>query len=102
MLATKQKHKMKLPTYQELVDGTADKAMIPSRTNSAKKKCELEVAKLEEEVASQQLKLNEACLQKELNFEDICNRCDAIDLKTRRLEQMNDILTQLFPSVTAK
>lgn len=93
---------MKLPTYQEILDGAADKSMVPFRLKSARKKAELEVATIEEEIATMQTGLNEACVQKELNFKDISNRMDKIELKERQLKQMNDIITQLFPAEISK
>ena len=77
-----------------------DKSLIPLRTKTMKKKAELEVAKLDEEIATLQANLNQACSQKELNFEDIINRMDELELKERRIKQLNDIVEQLFPADT--
>ena len=96
---------MKLLTYKELLEMTkeaVDKSMIPLRTRSMRKKAELEVAKLDEEIATLQANLNQACSQKELNFEDIINRMDELELKERRLKQLNTIVEQLFPAEDVK
>ena len=91
---------MKLPSYKEILDGATEESVKPFRMKAARKKAELKAAEIEERIAKQQEELNTACSQKELNFDDIINRMDKLELEERRLKQMNEILTQLFPDET--
>jgi len=90
---------MKLTPYAELIKmgkEAINEALAPVRANSAKKKAELEVAKLEERTATLESELNGLCAEKELNFNRIIDKLDEIDLTERRRKQMNKILSEMF------
>lgn len=89
-----------LKPFKELVAMTKEKldeAMLPLRVRAAKAKAEGEVIKLEEKLLTLEGKINEACAQKELDFSKIGDLMDEYDLTERRLKQINDLVTALFP-----
>lgn len=89
-----------LKPFKELVAMTKEKldeAMLPLRVRAAKAKAEGEVIKLEEKRLTLEGKINEACAQKELDFNKIGDLMDEYDLTERRLKQINDLVAALFP-----
>lgn len=86
--------------FKELVAMTKEKldeAMVPLRVRGAKAKAEGEVIKLEEKLINYETKINEACAKKELDFNAIGDLMDEYDLTERRLVQIKDLVTALFP-----
>jgi hypothetical protein len=86
--------------FKELVALTKEKldeALIPLRVRGAKAKAEGEVIKLEEKLISLETKINEACAQKDLNFNGIGDLMDDYDITERRLAQIKDLVEALFP-----
>lgn len=87
--------------FKELVALTKEKldeAMVPLRVRAAKAKAEGEVIKLEEKLINLETKINEACAKKELDFNAIGDLMDEYDLTERRLMQIKDLVTALFPA----
>jgi hypothetical protein len=74
-----------------------DEALAPIRARQIKAKAELEMARLEETLASGESKVLEMCTQKDINFEKLLDQLDEIALTERRLEQYKSVLVQLFP-----
>lgn len=74
-----------------------DNVLASTRANRAKKQAELEVAKLEEEIATKEAKVHELCTEKELNFSSIIVAQDNVALAERRLKQMIKIISEMFP-----
>ena len=72
--------------------------MVPLRVRAAKAKAEGEVIKLEEKLINLETKINEACAKKELDFNAIGDLMDEYDLTERRLMQIKDLVTALFPA----
>lgn len=92
---------MKLPSYQEALrmgKEALDAALVPVRANRAKKQAELEMCKLDEDIATKQAALHEACTQQELKFDRIIKLQDEIALLERRKAQYQQILDQMFPA----
>ncbi len=90
----------KLTPYKKLLTmakEAVDAALAPIRANSAKKQAELEVAKLEERVATLETELTELCSKKDLCFDRIIDKLDEIALAERRREQFNTIIAEMFP-----
>ena len=90
----------KLTPYKTLLTmgkEAIDNALAPVRSKSAKKKAELEIAKLEERVATLDSELSTICSKQELNFDSIINKLDEIALADRRRKQFNKILDEMFP-----
>jgi len=62
---------MELPSYKEVLSMGKEKlkeAMIPVRFNKARKQAELEMCKLDEDLAVKANTLQEVCSKEEVNF----------------------------------
>lgn len=91
----------KLKSFKELVSMTKEKldeTLVPLRVRAAKAKAESEVIKLEEAMINLETQINEQCAKKELDFNRIGDLMDDYDLKERRLKQINELVTALFPA----
>lgn len=91
----------KLTPYKTLLTMTKDAIdgiLASSRAKSARCKAELELAKLEEKAATIDKQIQEACSQKELNFDKLIELQDEYALNERRMEQFKTIICELFPS----
>ncbi len=92
---------VKLTPYKKLLTMAKEKideVLAIPRANSAKKQAELEMAKLDERVATLQTELTESCSVKELNFNRIIDKLDEIALAERRKKQFNKIIEEMFPN----
>lgn len=90
----------KLTPYKKLLTmgrEAIDATLAPVRSRSAKKKAELEIAKLEERVATLDSQLNTLCSEKEINFDKIIEKLDEIALTERRKKQFEKIVSEMFP-----
>lgn len=72
--------------------------LAPARVKSARMKAELEVAKLEEEIASIETEVTEAASRPDFTLAAIGLPLDRLDLANRRLKQYQEIVSQLFPA----
>lgn len=91
----------KLTPYKKMLTmakDALDATLAPVRANAAKKQAELEIAKIEERIATLQSELNEACSRKEINFEAIIAKLDDIALVERRKTQFEKIVAEMFPA----
>lgn len=91
---------MKLKPYREILKMAKDKideSLAPVRAHRAKKQAELEIAKLEEKMATKEAKVHELCSEKEINFEAILNAQDEYALMERRKKQFVKVIEELFP-----
>lgn len=91
---------MKLTPYKELLAMTKEKideALAGSRANTALCKAQLEVAKIDEALATSQGKINELCSSKELDFNAIIDQLDEVALAERRKGQFQKIMDEMFP-----
>lgn len=90
----------KIKSFKELVTLTKEKLdeqMVPLRIRSAKAKAESEKIKLEEKLISLETKIHEGCATKDINFVSVADLMDEYDLTERRLNQINNLVAQLFP-----
>jgi hypothetical protein len=78
---------------KEAVDAT----LAPVRAHAARKQAELEMAKIDERVATIESEINTLCSSKELNFEKIISKLDEIALAERRKKQFDQIISEMFP-----
>lgn len=95
---------MKLTPYKTLLTmgkEALDATLAPVRAYSAKKKAELEQAKLDERIATLETELTDTCASKDLNFDRVIEKLDEIDLAQRRRNQFGLIIAQLFPETDA-
>ena len=74
-----------------------DEALAPIRAKAARSRANLETAKIEEELVSLEGAITSLCADKDLDFDKIINKLNEYDLNTRRLEQINKIVEDLFP-----
>lgn len=91
---------MKLRPYREMLamaKEKIDESLAGVRANRAKKQAELEIAKMEEKMASQEAKISELCAAKEINFDAIINAQDEYGLMERRKKQFLKIIDEMFP-----
>lgn len=91
---------MKLKPYKEILAMAKDKVdetLAPARANRAKKQAELEIAKMEEKMASQETKIFELCADKEIDFDKIIEAQDSYALMERRIKQFEKIIKEMFP-----
>ena len=91
---------MKLISYKEALKLGKEKvgqALVPIRVKRARKKAELEMLKLEEELATKQASLQEECCKEDVDFPHIIEMQDSIALIERKIKQYNKILEEMFP-----
>ena len=86
-------YKKLLTMAKEAIDAT----LAPVRAHAAKKQAELEMAKLDERIATLESELTTVCSQKDVNFDSIINKLDEIALAERRKKQFGKIIGEMFP-----
>lgn len=74
-----------------------DKMLVPAKVRRAKKQAELEMCKLDEDLAKKTAKLQEACTREDVDFSAIINVLDDIAILERRRNQYTQILEEMFP-----
>lgn len=92
---------LNLKPYSELLTmgkEALEASLAPKRAKSQHKKAELELAKLDESCATLEQRITEACSSKELNFDQVLNLMDELDLSDRKRKQLATLLEQLFPA----
>lgn len=92
---------LQITPYAELLALTADekkKKTIPARVNSQKKKAELKIAQIEEQLADINGTITEMCASESLDIEAINKKINEFALLSRSHEQMTKIVAQLFPA----
>ena len=91
---------MKLPAYRDVLKMAKEKVddtLAPVRVIRAHKQAELEMAKLDEEIATMTAKFHEICCQKDVNFAALIEQQDRIALTERKKRQYQKILDEMFP-----
>jgi hypothetical protein len=91
---------MKLPSYKSVLKMGKEKInqrLAPVKNSRAKKQAELEMAKIEEEIATKEADLHEECCNEEVNFSKIIDMQDSLALAERRKKQYQKILEEMFP-----
>ena len=91
---------MKLPAYKDILKMAKEKiddTLAPIRAIRAKKQAELEMAKLDEEIATQTAQIYEICCAKEIRFADLIEKQDQLALVERKKKQYQKILDEMFP-----
>ena len=90
----------KLTPYKEILKWSkekVDEALAGVRANKAHKQAELEIAKLEETIATQDAKINEICASKDIDFGRLIAAQDEQALTERKIKQFRKIIGELFP-----
>lgn len=91
---------MKLRPYKDLIKLSKEKldeAMAPIRARQVQAKAELEMTKLEADILDKETKVQEMCIEKDINLSKLIDNLDEIALLERRKAQYEKVLTQLFP-----
>ena len=91
---------MKLPAYSDVIRMAKEAiqdTLAPVRVMRAKKQAELEMAKLDEAIATQEAKIHETCTEKEINFGKLIDEQDRLALALRKKKQYKKILDEMFP-----
>lgn len=89
-------YKKLLTMAKEAIDAT----LAPVRAHAAKKQAELEMAKLDERLATLESELNDICARRDVDFSLIIDKLDDIALAERRKGQFEKILREMFPAET--
>jgi len=91
---------VKLKPYKEILKMAKemiDETLAPVRAMRAKKQAELEVAKMDEKIATHEAKIQEICTEKDINFDKLISAQDELALMERRKKQFARIIEELFP-----
>lgn len=90
---------MALIKYAEVLKFAKDKVkevMAPLRAHEMKKRAELEISKLECTIAEKEEKIQEVSSQYPIDFDQLIEALDDLDLTKRRLTQFQNIIEELF------
>jgi hypothetical protein len=71
-------------------------SLAPLRSHEMLKKAELEVAKLDSDIACKENLVNEAKSEYPIDFDKIINAIDDVELTKLKRERMEDIIADLF------
>jgi hypothetical protein len=90
---------MSLMKYKDVLVLAKEKvkeAIAPLRANEMKKKAELELCKIESEIAEKEQKIQECASVYPVNFDRLIDAIDELDLIKRRKEQFEQIIEEMF------
>lgn len=90
---------MKLVPYKQILKFSKEKiqdTLAPIRAKQAHKRAELEISKLEENIANQEMKIQEICTEQPLDFTKLMDAQDKLALEERRKKQLEKIINELF------
>lgn len=90
----------KMKTFKELLSMTKEKlddALLPLHVESARNRAQGEMIKLKERLLNLETRINEECAKKDINFNTVGDLMDDYDIAERRLKQIEDLVTALFP-----
>jgi hypothetical protein len=91
---------MKLPSYREILamsKEAIDATLAPIRAAKARAQANLEMVKLDEQIAVLESEINETCCEREVNFARIIEKQDRLAILERRKKQYQRILDEMFP-----
>lgn len=91
---------MKLPSYFNLLEMSKEKidqTLAPIRAAKAKSQANLEMVKLDEQIAVMEANIMESCTKHEINFSALIDNLDRVALLERKKKQYQTILKDLFP-----
>lgn len=90
---------MKLMKYSDVLTLAKDKlkeVMAPIRAREMRIKAELEVARIEGQIAEKEQVIQDAVSKYPLEFDTVLESLDELDLLKRRRDQFNSLITDLF------
>lgn len=91
---------MELRPFKELISLSKEKlneAMAPIRARHVKAKADLEMSKLDADILNRETKIQEMCIDKDIDLPKLIDELDEIALLERRRDQYSKVLNQLFP-----
>lgn len=91
---------MKLPKYGDILKKSReqiDATLAPIRAAKAKAQANLEMVKIDEQIASLEASIMEICTKQEIDFPAIIRKQDELGLLERKKMQYARILKELFP-----
>ena len=92
---------MKLTPYAKALKmgkKALQEALVPVKVKKAKKQAELEMCKLEEQIAVKESNIHDVCTSEAVNFAKIIELQDDLMLLKRKMEQYQTILDEMFPA----
>lgn len=90
---------MSLLKYKDVLILCKDKikeAMAPLRAREMRKKGELEVCKIDSDIAEKEQKIQEYASEYPINFDKLIDALDELELVKRRKEQFEKIIDEMF------
>ena len=90
---------MSLLKYKDVLILCKDKikeAMAPLRAREMRKKGELEVCKIDSDIAEKEQKIQEYASEYPINFDKLIDALDELELVKRRKEQFEKIIEEMF------
>lgn len=90
---------MKLIPYKKILAYSKEKiqeTLASIRANQAKKSAELEIAKMEEKIATAENDIQQVCAEHPLDFSKLIKGQDELALMERRKKQLQKIIVELF------
>jgi len=90
---------MSLLKYKDVLILCKDKikeAMAPLRAREMRKKGELEICKIDSEIAEKEQKIQEFASEYPINFDKLIDALDDLELIKRRKEQFEKIIEEMF------
>lgn len=90
---------MSLMKYKDVLALGKEKineAKAPFRAREMSKKAELEVCKLESTIADREQKIHELCSKYPIDFDQLINALDELELTKRRKKQFEQIIVEMF------
>ena len=91
---------MKLPAYKDVLkmnDGLIKKTLAPVKAARARKQAELEMCKLDEDIAVKEEAILEMCCADDVDFRQLIEMQDELALSERKKGQYKKILDEMFP-----
>ena len=91
---------MKLTPYKEALKMGKEKMsnmLAPVKAKRAKKQAELEMVKIEEEIATAEATIHEECAKEDVSFPKIIELQNKLGLLERKQQQYEKILLEMFP-----
>lgn len=91
---------MQLKPLKEILLSTKEKldeALAPVRARQIKSQADVRCAQLEEQLLTLERRITEACSTKDINFDRVLDMMDDYDLTERRVKQLKQLVSQLFP-----
>ncbi len=90
---------MALLKYKDILVLAKEKineAMAPLRAREMRKKAELEACKLDSTIAEKEQKIQELASKYPINFDELIDAIDELELVKRRKEQFEKIINEMF------